>query len=104
MLTLCTMRSIWSACRPPVPQFCAKLCYTSILFWLGCSQSPGTPSVSLPLSSISFLLLLLSQGNATLIGRPADPELSAPGCQYVLGIYDKEDGTLQVRKAAALNS
>lgn len=41
-------------------------------------------------------MLVSEQGAATLIGRPADPELPAPGCQYVLGVYDKEDGTLQL--------
>ncbi|KIY96656.1 hypothetical protein MNEG_11305 [Monoraphidium neglectum] len=40
--------------------------------------------------------LVSEQGAATLIGRPADPELSSHGCQYVLGIYDKEERTLQL--------
>ncbi|KAI8471885.1 MAG: A49-like RNA polymerase I associated factor-domain-containing protein [Monoraphidium minutum] len=41
-------------------------------------------------------MLVSEQGNATLIGRPSDPELREPGCNYVLGIFDKEARTLQL--------
>jgi len=41
-------------------------------------------------------LLVSEQRVATLIGRAADPQLSDAGCQYVLGVYDKEQGTLKV--------